>query len=108
MGKENKTAKTGFFGTLARWGKRMFFGASRELTDEEKFAVEKLESPSVMAVKAFFRRPLAVIALVVLVGLFLFVFIGPLIVPMDLTYEEIRMLNASAESLKAVISKLEF
>ena len=29
-------------------------------------------------------------------------------VPMDLTYEEIRMLNASAESLKAVISKLEF
>ena len=88
MGKENKTAKTGIFGTLARWGKRMFFGASRELTDEEKFAVEKLESPSVMAVKAFFRRPLAVIALVVLVGLFLFVFIGPLIVPMDLTYTD--------------------
>ncbi len=88
MGKENKTAKTGFFGTLVRWGKRMFFGASRELTDEEKFAVEKLESPSVMAVKAFFRRPLAVIALVVLVGLFLFVFIGPLIVPMDLTYTD--------------------
>jgi len=29
-------------------------------------------------------------------------------VPMDLTYEEIRLLNASAESLKAVISKLEF
>ena len=88
MSKENKTAKSGFFGTLARWGKRMFFGASRELTDEEKFAVEKLESPSVMAVKAFFRRPLAVIALVVLVSLFLFVFIGPLIVPMDLTYTD--------------------
>ena len=29
-------------------------------------------------------------------------------VPMDLTYEEIRQLHASAESLKAVISKLEF
>ena len=29
-------------------------------------------------------------------------------VPMDLTYEEIRQLHASAESLKAVIAKLEF
>ena len=88
MRKENKTAKSGLFATLGRWGKRMFFGASRELTDEEKFAVEKLESPSVMAVKAFFRRPLAVVALSVLIGLFLFVFIGPEIVPMDLTYTD--------------------
>ena len=35
MRKENKTAKNGFFATLARWGKRAFFGASRELTEEE-------------------------------------------------------------------------
>ena len=83
MSKEKKTAKSGFFATLARWGKRMFFGASKELTDEEKFAVEKLESPSVMAVKTFFRRKLAVVALIVLISLFLFVFIGPYIVPMD-------------------------
>lgn len=88
MRKENKTAKNGFFATLARWGKRAFFGASRELTEEEKFAVEKLESPSVMAVKAYFRRPIAVIALVILILLFLFVFIGPLIVPMDVNYTD--------------------
>ncbi len=88
MSKENKTAKKGFFATLARWGKRAFFGGSKELSDDEKFAVEKLESPSVMAVKAYFRRPIAVIALVVLIALFLFVFIGPLIVPMDVNYTD--------------------
>jgi len=86
---EKNTAKrAGVFATLGRWAKRMFMGASKELTDEEKFAVEKLESPSIMAVKAFFRRKLAVTALVVLVSLFLFVFIGPIIVPMDVNYTD--------------------
>ena len=42
-----------------------------------KIEVEKIESPSVMTLKAFFRRKLAVAALFVLVSLFLFVFIGP-------------------------------
>jgi len=88
MSKEKKTAKTGFIPTLGRWAKRMFMGASKELTDDEKFAVEKLESPSVMAVKSFFRRKLAVVALVVLVSLFLFVFIGPVILPMDVNYTD--------------------
>ena len=74
--------------TLWRWAKRMFMGASKELTDDERFAVEKIESPSVMAVKAFFRRKLAVVALVVLVALFLFVFIGPYFFPMNLNYTD--------------------
>lgn len=87
--KENKnTAKNGVFATLGRWAKRMFWGASKELTDDEKFAVEKIESPSVMAFKAFFRRKLAVVALIVLVALFSFVFIGPEFFPMDLTYTD--------------------
>ena len=87
MSKENmNTAKSGFF--LTRWFKRMFFGASKELSMDEKLAVEKLESPSVMAFKAFFRRPLAVFALVVLISMFLFVFIGPKIVPMDVNYTD--------------------
>lgn len=89
--KNENTAKksgSGFFATLKRWGKRWFFGASRELTEDEKFAVEKIESPSVMAVKAFFRRKLAVCALVVLVAMFLFVFIGPYFFPMDLNYTD--------------------
>ena len=84
----NEKKKNTVLSTLARWGKRMFFGASKELSDAEKFAVEKIESPSVMAVKAFFRRKLAVVALVVLVSLFLFVFIGPEIWPMDVTFTD--------------------
>ncbi|MBE6943163.1 MAG: ABC transporter permease subunit [Ruminococcaceae bacterium] len=84
----NKEKKNTVFSTLARWGKRMFFGASKELSDEERFAVENIESPSVMAVKAFFRRKIAVAALILLVSLFLFVFIGPEIWPMDVNYTD--------------------
>ena len=90
---ENGTAKTGIFSTLFRWTKRMFFGASKELTEDEKFRVENLESPSKLAVKAFFRRKLAVAALIVLVALFLFVFVGPYFFPMDLTYTDANLAN---------------
>ncbi len=86
--KNQNTAKKGLGATLSRWGKRMVLGGHKELTQEEKLFVEKIESPSVMAVKAFFRRPIAVIALVVLISLFLFVFIGPELVPMDLNYTD--------------------
>ena len=79
--------------TLWRWTTRTFWGASKELTDDEKFAVEKIESPSMMAVKAFFRRKLAVVALVVLMCMFLLVFIGPLAMPMDLTYTDALQAN---------------
>lgn len=90
MAKENKTntAKRGVFATLGRWFKRMFFGASKELLDDDGFAVETLDSPSMLAVKTFFRRKLAVGALIVLVALFLFVFIGPNFFPMDLNYTD--------------------
>lgn len=90
---KNNTAKAGVFATLWRWTKRMVMGASKELTDDERFAVEKIESPSVMAVKAFFRRKLAVAALVVLVAMFLFVFIGPYFFPMDLNYTDSLQAN---------------
>lgn len=93
MSKENKnTAKKGFFATLARWGRRMFFGASNELANDI-LSVEKIESPSVMAVKAFFRRKLAVVALVVLIAMFMLVFIGPLFIPMDLNYTDALQAN---------------
>ena len=79
--------------TLWRWIKRMFWGASKELTDDEKFAIEKIESPGMMAVKAFFRRKLAVAALIVLISMFLLVFIGPNFFPMDLTYTDALQAN---------------
>ena len=87
--KENKnTAKEGLFATLWRWAKRMVMGPAKEMSEDDRFVVEQIESPSVMAVKAFFRRKLAVVALVVLVSLFLFVFIGPYFFPMELTYTD--------------------
>ena len=91
MAKKNN--KTGLFGTLGRWLKRSFFGASKELLDDDGFAVEQIESPSMMAVKTFFRRKLAVAALIVLVSLFLFVFIGPYFFPMDLNYTDPMQAN---------------
>lgn len=81
------------FATLWRWMKRAFFGGSKELSDEERFAVEKIESPSVMAVKAFFRRKIAVVALIALIAMFLFVFIGPYFVPMNLNYTDALQAN---------------
>lgn len=85
---KNDKKNTGFFATLGRWFSRGLFGANKELTEDQKLFVEKIESPSVMAVKAFFRRPLAVVALILLISLFLFVFVGPILVPMDLNYRD--------------------
>ena len=85
--------KKGIFATLWRWLKRVFFGAAKEISEDERFFVEKIESPSVMAVKAFFRRKLAVGALVVLVSMFLFVFIGPYFFPMNLNYTDALQAN---------------
>ena len=106
--KENKnTAKQGVFATLWRWTKRMVLGADKELAEDDRFVVEKIESPSMMAVKAFFRRKLAVVALVILVSLFLFVFVGPKFFPMDLTYTDPLQANmAPINSLLKVPAEL--
>ena len=110
MSKNNKcsAAVKGVFATLWRWMKRAFFGAGKELAEDEKLFVEKIESPSVMTVKAFFRRKLAVAALIVLVGLFLFVFIGPYFFPMNLNYTDPLQANmAPNNTLMKVPSELE-
>lgn len=83
---KNEKRKRGILNTVSGWLRRMVMGASKELSDEEKFAVENLESPSKLAIKAFFRRKLAVAALIVLISLFLLVFIGPMFLPMDVNY----------------------
>ena len=64
------------FATLRRWTVRMVMGSDKEMAMMDITAVENLESPTRMAVRTFFRRKLAVVALIVLVSLFLFVFIG--------------------------------
>lgn len=110
MSKNNKccAAVKDVFATLWRWLKRAFFGAGREMAEDEKFFVEKIESPSIMAVKAFFRRKLAVVALIVLVSMFLFVFVGPYFFPMDLNYTDPLQANmAPNNTLMKVPSELE-
>ena len=56
---------------------------------------ERYDSPSKLAVKRFFRKPLAAGAVVILISLFLFVFIGPLIDPVDINYEETLHINVA-------------
>ncbi len=64
-----------------RWLRRMFMGGSRELT----VADERYDSPTKLAVKRFFRKPLATGAVIVLALMFAFVFIGPIFYPVDLS-----------------------
>ena len=49
---------------------------------------ERYDSPGKLAVKRFFRKPLAVGAVVILIAMFAFVLIGPMINPIDLSYSE--------------------
>ena len=94
--------------TLGRWFKRMFMGASKDIAKDDIFAIEKLESPSKLAVKAFFRRKIAVVALIVLISLFLLVFIGPLFRPMDLSFTDSNQANlAPVFNMKSVPSALK-
>lgn len=81
------------FKTLWRWTKRMFLGASKELSEMDVMAIENLESPTKMAIKTFFRRKLAVGALVVLIAMFLFVFIGSILFPINLSYTDALQAN---------------
>ncbi len=74
--KENTAGKLGL--PLGQWGRRMFLGASKQT----------LESPARLTARTFFRRKLAVAALILLVSLFLFVFLGPLFVPMDVSFTD--------------------
>ncbi|MBQ8876587.1 MAG: ABC transporter permease subunit [Clostridia bacterium] len=72
-----------------RWIKRGVFGAKGELSALSAQAeTEQIESPSRLLRQAFFRKKSAVVALVFLAVLFLFVFIAPLFLPMDVNYTD--------------------
>lgn len=86
---EKNTSSKGF--APFNWLKRMFFGGSKVVAEEG----ERYDSPSKLAVKRFFRKPIAVIALVVLISMFLFVFIGPVFYPVDLTETGSEMLHTN-------------
>ena len=84
------------------WIKRSIFG------DEKEGVIEKIERPSKLVRQAFFRRKTAVGAVVTLVGLFLFVFIVPMFLPMDVNYTDPLQQNvAPIYSMRAVPRKLK-
>ena len=67
-----------FFLRLGRWGKRGIIG--EELPENV--------SPRRLFVKTLLKKKSVVIAAFVLIALFLFVFLAPLVVPLDLNYTD--------------------
>ncbi len=116
--KEKKTNKGGFFDnfltgvatvftTLGRWIKRMFCGASKDLVKKDALSVEDLSSPTKLAVKSFFRRKLAVAALVVLVLMFVFVFLGSAIIPIEYKSDALQANMSPVLSMRSVPKQLK-
>lgn len=83
----SKNKKTSFNQML----RRMFVGSA----GQQETIRETYDSPSKLAVKRFFRKPLATIAVIILCCMFLFVFIGPMISPVDLSYVESMHINVA-------------
>ncbi len=80
------------------WCKRVFVGG----------AGEEIESPSRLRWEAFFRKKTAVAALIVLALLFLFVFVTPLLVPMNVYYTDPLQQNvAPGYSMRAIPKALK-
>ncbi|MBR2375712.1 MAG: ABC transporter permease subunit [Clostridia bacterium] len=98
-----RAVKRGFHRAF-RWCKRAVLGGRSELQTQ----TGKIESPSRLVREAFFRKKTAVVALVLLVGLFLFVFLAPSFVPFDVNYTDPLQQNvAPSYSLRSVPKKLK-
>lgn len=90
---------------LFRWIKRTFLGGRVELGGE---IVEGIESPRKLLKEAFFRKKAAVFALILLIVLFLFVFIAPIFLPLDINYTDPLQQNISpGYGLRSVPKKLK-
>ncbi|MGN0802726.1 MAG: ABC transporter permease subunit [Candidatus Faecivicinus sp.] len=82
MSKKNQKANSSH--SPLNWLRRMFLGAGSDYADEvlkqqaSASDVEEIVSPGKQIVRNFLERKLAVFALCVVIGMFLFVFIGPL------------------------------
>ncbi len=101
MAKTNNEKRPSGFSLMLR---KMFLGGA---AGKSKLN-ERYDSPSKQAVKRFFRKPLAVTALVVLVAMFLLVFICPAVYPIDLSYSEALHKNVSPTmSLMSLPSEME-
>ena len=80
---------------LGQWFKRVFFGPHKELSFMEE---EALQSPLRTIVDNFFSKKLSVFGLVVFILIFLFVMLGPIFVPIDLSYQDNTQINVAPGS----------
>lgn len=77
---------------LLRWFKRLFFGPGRELTFLEE---EALQSPLRMVMKNFWGRRISRVAVILFLLILLIVVIGPLLLPVDLSYQDNTQQNVA-------------
>ncbi len=75
MNKENQNKSS--FG----WLKNLFAKKEKAVDENDKFNVEEIVSPGRQIINNFLERKLAVFALCVVIGMFIFVFVGPLFMP---------------------------
>lgn len=80
--KKNSRGKT--------WFQRLFMGNKKELSFLEE---EQLQSPLRSIVNNFFSKKTAVFGLVMFILILLFVSIGPIFLPIDLSYQDNTQLN---------------
>ncbi len=72
------------------WFQRLFMGNRKELSFLEE---EQLQSPMRTMVGNFLRKKTAMIGLITFLLIFLFVMIGPIYLPIDLSYQDNTQLN---------------
>ncbi len=90
---------------IGRWIKRLFY-RDKELTKTDKEL--RIESPSKLLFRAFFEKKTAVVALILLGGIFLFVFVAPLFISLDINYTDPLQQNvAPIYSMRTVPRRLK-
>ena len=84
---ENKRVK-GF--SLRVWARRMFFGPAKELSFLEE---EQVQSPMRSMVKRFLHNKVAMTGVAIFVACLLLVIVGPIFLPLDLSFSDATQQN---------------
>ncbi len=88
--KMNENKNRGFF--LTRWLRRMFFGPQRELSFMEE---EALQSPLRSVISNFRAKKLSMFGLIIFLIILLFVLIGPIFLPINLSHQDNTQINVA-------------
>lgn len=90
---------------LLRWLKRLFFGASRELSFLEE---EAMQSPIRMVARNFWGRKISRVAVFLFAIILAIVIVGPLLLPIDLSYQDNTQIHvAPGYNLMSIPKEIE-